>query len=383
MRRATVMRWSALLPACLLSTWWTVSLVDDAEPGAVTSAPPSGLPVSDTPYDGAASWSVPRRTGLGVPRGAGDGVVAAASVHGIPTSALAAYHRAETVINAADRSCGLPWELVAAIGRVESDHGRYGGNTLGTDGVSRPGVYGVPLDGRHGTREIGDTDAGQWDRDVVHDRAVGPMQFIPSTWSDVGVDADGDGWRNPQDVDDAALAAAVYLCGGTDDLSGEAGQRAAVFRYNHSRAYVDTVLSVMEAYLAGEYAAAPDYVTSAVTFTPASGSTRPIRAKQQQHAHAPAGHAPGGFGQPSVASASPVPPAAPAPAPEPHGDGHDDPVRTIAKTVATTTETVSRTVREVATLLSPVEAALRCATEGHSALLDLAAFDQCVYDHTH
>jgi hypothetical protein len=160
-------------------------------------------------------------------------------------------------------------------------------------------------------------------------------------------------------------------------------QRAAVFRYNHSRAYVDTVLSVMEAYLAGEYAAAPDYVTSAVTFTPASGSTRPIRAKQQQHAHAPAGHAPGGFGQPSVASASPVPPAAPAPAPEPHGDGHDDPVRTIAKTVATTTETVSRTVREVATLLSPVEAALRCATEGHSALLDLAAFDQCVYDHTH
>ena len=44
------------------------------------------------------------------------------------------------------------------------------------------------------------------------------MQFIPSTWSIVGVDADNDGQRNPQDVDDAALASAVYLCSGADDL---------------------------------------------------------------------------------------------------------------------------------------------------------------------
>ena len=45
------------------------------------------------------------------------------------------------------------------------------------------------------------------------------MQFIPSTWPVVRVDADGDGKRNPQDIDDAALATAVYLCSGKDDLS--------------------------------------------------------------------------------------------------------------------------------------------------------------------
>ena len=64
-----------------------------------------------------------------------------------------------------------------------------------------------------------DTDAGQYDNDTRFDRAVGPMQFIPSTWSVVGVDGDSDGTRNPQDIDDAALATAVYLCSGDDDLS--------------------------------------------------------------------------------------------------------------------------------------------------------------------
>ncbi len=62
------------------------------------------------------------------------------------------------------------------------------------------------------------------------------MQFIPSTWDIVGVDADGDGQKNPQDIDDAALATAVYLCAGTQDLSTTEGQRAAVFSYNHSGA---------------------------------------------------------------------------------------------------------------------------------------------------
>ena len=94
------------------------------------------------------------------------------------------------------------------------------------------------------------------------------MQFIPSTWSVVGVDADGDAKRNPQDIDDAALAAAVYLCSGNDDLATEPGQRTAVFRYNHSDEYVDLVLSIMNAYLEGDYTSVPNYITSAVTFTP-------------------------------------------------------------------------------------------------------------------
>ena len=87
-----------------------------------------------------------------------------------------------------------------------------------TSGVAKPGIYGVALNGRNRTTAISDTDAGQFDNDTQWDRAVGPMQFIPSTWSIVGVDADGDAKRNPQDVDDAALATAVYLCSGKDDL---------------------------------------------------------------------------------------------------------------------------------------------------------------------
>ncbi len=70
------------------------------------------------------------------------------------------------------------------------------------------------------------------------------MQFIPSTWAIVGVDADNDGQRNPQDIYDAALGSAVYLCSGSDDLATDAGQRSAVFRYNHSQRYVDLVLAI-------------------------------------------------------------------------------------------------------------------------------------------
>ena len=89
---------------------------------------------------------------------------------------------------------------------------------------------------------------GMYDGDAKWDRAVGPMQFIPSTWRVVGVDADGDGRRDPQDIDDAALGAAVYLCSGDGELGTSAGRKAALLRYNHSRDYVRLVLSLFRAY---------------------------------------------------------------------------------------------------------------------------------------
>src|SRR5690606_22763128 len=104
--------------------------------------------------------------------------------------------------------------------------------------------------------------------DQVYDRAVGPMQFIPSTWSAVGVDADGDGKRDPQNINDAALASAVYLCSGKDDLGTDEGRRAAVFRYNNSDKYPDMVLRIRDAYLSGDYSAVPNNTTSAISFTP-------------------------------------------------------------------------------------------------------------------
>ena len=147
--------------------------------------------------------------------------------------------------------------------------------------MAEPGIYGIALNGKNNTQNIVDTDAGQYDSDDTYDRAVGPMQFIPSTWSVVGVDGDNDGRRDPQDIDDAALATAVYLCSGDDDLSAEEGQRASVYRYNHSNDYVDLVLSIMQAYMDGDFTAVPTSTTSSGIFAPATA--RPGAASTKGH----------------------------------------------------------------------------------------------------
>jgi membrane-bound lytic murein transglycosylase B len=168
-----------------------------------------------------------------------------------PLRALEAYDRAASVIDQADATCHLSWSLLAAVGAVESDHGRSGGSRLNHDGVARPAVLGARLTGRHGFARVVDSDRGAVDGDRSLDRAVGPMQLLPSTWAVVAVDADGDGVRDPQDIDDASLAAAVLLCGGHEDLGQDAGRRAALLAYNHSETYVDRVLDVMQGYDAG------------------------------------------------------------------------------------------------------------------------------------
>ncbi|QIK74503.1 lytic transglycosylase domain-containing protein [Nocardioides piscis] len=262
---------TAIVPLALLSAAWSVSM---ASAGASSAADeeqgllPDGTAVPTQAIEAPASVSAPPGSTPAAASGDTGRIIATASTSGIPTAALAAYQRAEAVINSADKSCELPWQLIAAIGRVESDHGRFAGNTLDDDGVAQPGIYGIPLNGKNNTQRITDTDAGQHDSDVKFDRAVGPMQFIPSTWSVVGVDGDNDGKRNPQDIDDAALATAVYLCSGDDDLSSDKGQRASVYRYNHSNDYVDLVLSIMEAYLQGDFTSVPNGTTSAGVFAP-------------------------------------------------------------------------------------------------------------------
>ena len=69
----------------------------------------------------------------------------------------------------------------------------------------------------------------------------GPLQFIPSTWETFARDGDGDGAADPQDLDDAAAAAAAYLCGTGQDLTTGPGWSAAVYAYNHSAIYVQSV----------------------------------------------------------------------------------------------------------------------------------------------
>jgi membrane-bound lytic murein transglycosylase B len=166
----------------------------------------------------------------------------------IPVVALQAYAYAQVTTARTDPGCKLSWTLLAGIGRIESNHGRYGGAQLRADGTSRPPIVGVPLDGAPGLMTISDTDGGRLDGDARYDRAVGPMQFIPSTWARSGADGDGDGRKNPFDIDDAATAAAGYLCAGGRDLTTSQGWTQAVLSYNRTAEYVRSVYAYADSY---------------------------------------------------------------------------------------------------------------------------------------
>ena len=140
----------------------------------------------------------------------------------------------------------LPWSVLAAIGKIESNHGRFGGGQLQPDGRIAPPIIGIALDGTRGTARILDTDGGRLDGDAVFDRAVGPMQFIPGTWMSYGIDASRDGVADPHNAIDATWSAARYLCAlGADDPSRVAD---AIWSYNHSWEYVEEVMAQASAY---------------------------------------------------------------------------------------------------------------------------------------
>ncbi|NUR17802.1 MAG: lytic transglycosylase domain-containing protein [Dermatophilaceae bacterium] len=141
--------------------------------------------------------------------------------------------------------------LLAAIGEVESSSLR--GRRLDAAHDAVPPVRGPALTGGS-YAAIRDSDGGRYDGDPVWDRAVGPMQFIPATWRIWGADGNGDGIRDPQNIEDAALAAANYLCAGGRDLSQEADLRAAVLSYNHSQRYLSTVVGIIQAVTSGALA---------------------------------------------------------------------------------------------------------------------------------
>jgi membrane-bound lytic murein transglycosylase B len=162
--------------------------------------------------------------------------------------ALDAYLRAAMDTSAEMPGCRIPWWLLAGIGRVESGHGTFSTSVLDAAGTTSPPIIGIPLNGGNSTAVITDTDGGALDGDPIHDRAVGPMQFIPSTWARYAADGNGDGVADPQNLYDAAHAAAVYLCTAGGDLSTSAGIDRAIFAYNHSQAYVAKVLGFADDY---------------------------------------------------------------------------------------------------------------------------------------
>lgn len=171
---------------------------------------------------------------------------------GIPARMLAAYKKAAAQVAQLQPACrGMRWPILAGIAKVESNHAI--GHTITDHGDIRPKIYGVLLDGSGAggnTTAVPDTDHGRWDGTAQGDRAVGPFQFLPSTWAGTGRDANADQAADPHNADDAALSAALYLCGSGRDLAQRAQLEAALFQYNHSSAYVADVLGWIDQYTA-------------------------------------------------------------------------------------------------------------------------------------
>ncbi|MEU8893695.1 bifunctional lytic transglycosylase/C40 family peptidase [Streptomyces sp. NPDC048442] len=191
--------------------------------------------------------------------GAGGGEGSSAD---IPARMLAAYKNAVRLIGREAAACrGMRWPILAGIARIESHHAQ--GKTVTAGGDISPHILGPLLNGSgvgDNTTEFGDTDGGRWDGTASGERAVGPFQFLPATWNGSGRDGNGDGQRNPHNGDDAALGAAVYLCGKGRNLGERDQLRKALYQYNNSQTYVNDVLGWIDTY------------TSAASSSTASGS---------------------------------------------------------------------------------------------------------------
>lgn len=173
-------------------------------------------------------------------------VARVAAKTGIPSRALVAYASAQLRVSDEQKTCKVGWNTLAAIGGIESGHGSFGGAVLRDDGWTDPVIVGPELSGgKFGV--IRDTDGGTLDGDKVWDRAVGPMQFIPQTWTQWAADGNDDGQATPGQIDDAALAAARYLCH-SGNLSNPDVWRRAIFSFNHSDQYVASIASLAITY---------------------------------------------------------------------------------------------------------------------------------------
>lgn len=221
--------------------------------GCASAAPaPTWAPVAELP---------PRATTATDPGIAGLADAAwverVASAAGIPARALAAYAGAALLTAEVNPDCGIGWNTLAGLGAIESDHGRHAGSRIGADGTAVPGIFGVALDGGD-TDTVTDSDGGVIDGDAVHDRAVGPLQLIPESWRNWGYDGNGDGAVDPQNIDDAAVAASNYLCRASRDsgpMSAEVGWRAGIDAYNSAGGYAE---AVARAAIAATQAAEPE-----------------------------------------------------------------------------------------------------------------------------
>lgn len=231
---AAAMTAVALLAGCSDLGRAPVDIPDGIPPGAGAPLPPIDVDGPGRTADLLAGWAAPlsESTGIG-------------------TTALEAYGHAAAVMAGSAPDCGLAWTTLAGIGWIESRHGTFRGSAVDANGFALPPIRGVPLDGTSGNAEILDTDGGALDGDPTLDRAMGPMQFIPETWRKWGVDANGDGAADPDNLDDAALSAGRYLCARGGDLASPEGWQRALNAYNLSGVYLRDVRDAASAYSVG------------------------------------------------------------------------------------------------------------------------------------
>ncbi|WP_228484624.1 lytic transglycosylase domain-containing protein [Microbacterium cremeum] len=233
---------AVLATLAVLAGWIVAGALQTPDPDGYLVAPPADA----EPAVGDSSADAPQPQDSVATRGAGNAdrvdaewAARTAAATGIPLRVLLGYAGAELAMTADAPGCGIRWSTLAALGRIESAHGTHAGSVIGEDGLTRPGIFGIDLTGDSSAR-IDDTDDGAWDGKADIDRAVGPMQFIPATWEAWGADGNGDGVNDPQHIDDAALAAARYLCH-HGDLTQPGNWRTAIFAYNHLDSYVNAV----------------------------------------------------------------------------------------------------------------------------------------------
>lgn len=220
-----------------------------AEPVAqsVTAPQPAGQPAHQT-VTIPIQLPAPAKTPVAPQLAFSDWATRMSRVTSIPQRALEAYANAHAVLAASQPNCHITWVTLAGISAVESKHGGFEGRTLQPDGRPSSPIIGIPLNGAPGVKSIADTDNGILDGDKIWDHAVGPFQFIPSTWAKWRADGNNDGITDPQNIDDASLAAANYLCADNRNLGSGDGWLRAILSYNDSLDYAQEVYGFAQTY---------------------------------------------------------------------------------------------------------------------------------------
>ncbi|GAA1229403.1 hypothetical protein GCM10009665_19790 [Kitasatospora nipponensis] len=280
----------ALAAAAAPSAPLTLASAVAAEAPATSGG--GAAPSGSTPLDGAARRALPQPPDTvggsafvapaALPTGTSTAVPVSSTVSPaadgprLPATVFAAYRNAEASLAGTDPGCHLSWQLLAGIGQVES--GQADGGRVDATGRTYTPILGPALDGTNGFAAIANTGGDTYGAAGSWVRAVGPMQFLPSTWAVWGADGNGDGKADPENIWDAALAAGRYLCADGRDLSVPAQLDRAVLGYNDSTDYLNTVRSWMAYYRTGASAvsdlpAAPARMTAVSTGSGASGTS--------------------------------------------------------------------------------------------------------------